>query len=51
MNVAAMALVALLVLAEKTLPIGRRVSQLVGVVLVAVGLAIVVAPGLLRTTM
>jgi predicted metal-binding membrane protein len=51
MNVAATALVALLVLAEKTLPIGRRISQLVGVVLVAVGLAIVVAPGLLPTTM
>jgi predicted metal-binding membrane protein len=51
MNVAAMALVALLVLAEKTLPVGRRISQLVGVVLVAVGLAIVLVPGLLPTTM
>jgi predicted metal-binding membrane protein len=51
MNVAAMAVVALLVLAEKTLPVGRRISQLVGVVLVAVGLAIVLLPGLLPTTM
>jgi predicted metal-binding membrane protein len=51
MNVAAMALVALLVLAEKTLPLGRRVSQLIGVALVAVGLLIVVAAGLLQTTM
>ena len=51
MNVAAMAGVALLVLAEKTLPVGRRISQLVGVVLVAVGLAIVLLPGLLPTTM
>jgi predicted metal-binding membrane protein len=51
MNVAAMALVALLVLAEKTLPVGRRISQLVGVALVTVGLAIVLVPGLLPTTM
>ena len=51
MNVAAMAVVALLVLAEKTLPVGRRISQLVGVVLVAVGLVIVLLPGLLPTTM
>jgi len=51
MNVAAMAVVALLVLAEKTLPVGRRISQLVGVVLVGVGLAIVFSPGLLPTTM
>jgi predicted metal-binding membrane protein len=51
MNVAAMAVVALLVLAEKTLPVGRRVSQLVGVMLTAVGLAIVLLPGLLPTTM
>jgi len=51
MNVAAMAVVALLVLAEKTLPVGRRVSQLVGVALIAVGLAIVLLPGLLPTTM
>lgn len=51
MNVAAMAVVALLVLAEKTLPVGRRISQLVGVVLVAVGVAIVLLPGLLPTTL
>jgi len=51
MNVAAMAVVALLVLAEKTLPVGRRLSQAVGVALIAVGLAIVLLPGLLPTTM
>jgi len=51
MNVAAMAVVALLVLAEKTLPIGRRVSQLVGAVLVSIGIAIVLVPGLLPTPM
>ena len=51
MNVAAMAVVALLVLAEKTLPVGRRISQLVGVVLVPVGLVIVLLPRLLPTTM
>jgi predicted metal-binding membrane protein len=51
MNVAAMAVVALLVLAEKTLPVGRRISQFVGVVLVAVGLGILLVPGLLPTTL
>jgi len=51
MNVAAMAVVALLVLAEKTLPVGQRISQLIGVALIGVGLAIVFSPGLLPTTM
>jgi predicted metal-binding membrane protein len=51
MNVAAMAAVALLVLAEKTLPVGRRISQLVGVVLVGMGFTIVILPSLLPTTM
>jgi hypothetical protein len=46
-----MAVVALLVLAVRTLPIGRRVSQAIGVALVVGGLAIVLAPGLLPTTM
>jgi predicted metal-binding membrane protein len=51
MNVAAMAAVALLVLAEKTLPVGRRISQLIGVVLITLGFAIILSPGLLPTTM
>jgi hypothetical protein len=51
MNVAAMAIVALLVFAEKTLPVGRRLSQTVGVALTTVGRAIVLPPGLLPTTM
>ncbi len=51
MNIAAMAVVALLVLAEKTLPVGRRISQLIGIALIAVGLAIVLLPSLLPTTM
>jgi predicted metal-binding membrane protein len=51
MNIAAMGVVALLVLAEKALPVGRRLGQLVGVALIAVGLAIVLLPGLLPTTM
>jgi len=46
-----MAVVALLVLAEKTVPVGRRISQLVGVALILVGLAIVLLPGLLPTAM
>ncbi len=51
MNVAAMAIVALLVLAEKALPVGRRLSQTVGVALTTVGVAIVLLPDLLPTTM
>ena len=51
MNVAAMAVVALLVLAEKTLPVGRRLDQLVGFLLIGVGLSIVLLPSLLPTTM
>jgi predicted metal-binding membrane protein len=51
MNVAAMAAVALLVLAEKTLPIGRRLSWALGGVLIAVGSAVIALPALLPTTM
>ena len=51
MNVAAMAAVALLVLAEKTLPIGRRLSWAVGGLLIVVGLGVIAVPALLPTTM
>jgi len=49
MNVAAMAVLALLIYAEKTLPMGRRVAQLAAVALVAYGVLVIVAPGMLPT--
>src|SRR5690349_11472667 len=49
MNVAAMAVLALLIYAEKILPMGRRIAQLAAVVLVAYGILVIVAPGTLPT--
>jgi predicted metal-binding membrane protein len=47
MNVAAMAAAALFVLAEKTLPIGRRLGQAGGAVLMGAGAVIIAVPGFL----
>jgi predicted metal-binding membrane protein len=41
MNVAAMALVTVLIYAEKSLPIGRQISQIAGVGLIAYGVLVV----------
>ena len=49
MNVAAMALVTVLIYAEKSLPIGRQISQIVGVGLIAYGVLVVLVPGALPT--
>ncbi len=49
MNVAAMAVLALLIYAEKTLPAGRRIAQLAAIALVAYGVLVVVAPETLPT--
>jgi hypothetical protein len=49
MSVAAMAILALLIYAEKTLPAGRRIAQLAAVALVAYGVIVIVAPGMLPT--
>jgi predicted metal-binding membrane protein len=50
-NVAAMALITLLIFAEKSLPIGRTVGRVAAVALVAYGLLVVVMPELLPTAM
>lgn len=49
MNVAAMAAAAVLVLAEKTLPLGRRLSRGIGVLLMAGGTLVMLVPALLPT--
>jgi predicted metal-binding membrane protein len=51
MNIALLALVTLLIFAEKSLPFGRRVSQLAAIALVAYGILILVMPGTLPTMM
>lgn len=49
MNVAAMALVTVLIYAEKSLPIGRQLGYIAGVGLVAYGVLVVLVPGALPT--
>jgi predicted metal-binding membrane protein len=50
-NVAAMALITVLIFAEKSLPIGQTVGRAAAVVLVAFGLLVLVMPELLPTAM
>lgn len=49
MNIAAMAVLTLLIYGEKALPAGRRLARLAAVALVIYGLAVMVSPGLLPT--
>lgn len=51
MNVAAMAVITLLVFAEKSLPGGRRMSEIVSAALIAYGALVVIMPRLLPTAM
>jgi predicted metal-binding membrane protein len=51
MNVAAMALITVLIFAEKSLPIGRRISQVVATALVVYGVLVLVMPDALPTMM
>lgn len=51
MNVAAMALITLLIFAEKSLPIGPRLSQVAALALIAYGTLVVLFPEALPTTM
>lgn len=50
MNVAAMAVIALVVFGEKCLPGGHRIARVAAVVLVVYGLVVVVTPSALPTT-
>jgi predicted metal-binding membrane protein len=49
MNVAAMAVITLLIFAEKALPIGPRIAQVVAVVLIAYGALVMFLPASLPT--
>jgi predicted metal-binding membrane protein len=49
MNVAAMAAITLLILAEKVFPRGRLIASVFGVFLIGYGVAVVVMPKLLPT--
>jgi predicted metal-binding membrane protein len=44
MNLAWMAVLAVLILFEKGLPFGQRVSQVIGVALIAIGIVLIAAP-------
>src|SRR5919206_281827 len=49
MNVAAMALVTLLIFAEKTLPAGRPIARVAGVALAVYGITVLAVPKVLPT--
>jgi len=49
MNVAVLAVVTVLIFAEKSLPLGQRVAQLAALLLIAYGVLVVVVPGTLPT--
>ena len=49
MNLAAMAVVTVLIFAEKSLPLGQRIAQLAALALIAYGALVVVVPGILPT--
>ena len=51
MNVAAMALITILIFAEKSLPMGRRMGQVAALILIAYGALVVVVPDVLPTMM
>jgi predicted metal-binding membrane protein len=51
MNVAAMAVITVLIFAEKSLPGGARIGQVAGLALIAYGAAVVLVPELLPTSM
>ena len=49
MNVAMLAVVTVLIFAEKSLPLGQRIAQLAALLLIAYGVLVVVVPGTLPT--
>jgi predicted metal-binding membrane protein len=49
MNVAAMAVVTVLIFAEKSLPLGQRIAQVAALVLIVYGVLVVVMPSVLPT--
>jgi predicted metal-binding membrane protein len=51
MNVAAMAVITVLIFAEKSLPFGKRISQIAALALIAYGVVAVIVPVALPTYM
>jgi predicted metal-binding membrane protein len=51
MNIAVMALLTALIFAEKSVPLGRQISQIAGVALIAYGVLVMLVPALLPTGM
>jgi predicted metal-binding membrane protein len=51
MNIAVMALLTALIFAEKSVPLGRQISQIAGVALISYGVLVVLVPALLPTGM
>jgi predicted metal-binding membrane protein len=51
MNIAALALLTALIFAEKVLPVGRQVSVIAGIALIAYGALVIVSPSFLPGTM
>lgn len=49
MNVAAMAVVTILIFAEKSFPMGHRIAQVAALLLIAYGVLVIVVPGALPT--
>lgn len=49
MNVAAMAVVTILIFAEKSFPMGQRIAQVAALLLIAYGVLVIVMPGTLPT--
>jgi predicted metal-binding membrane protein len=49
MNVAAMAVITLLIFAEKSLPVGKQIAHVAALVMVAYGLLVIFVPGALPT--
>ena len=47
MNIAVMALLTVLIFAEKSFPLGRQISQITGVALISYGVLVVLVPALL----
>ncbi len=51
MNIAVMALLTALIFAEKSVPLGRQISQITGIVLILYGMLVVLVPAALPTGM
>jgi predicted metal-binding membrane protein len=51
MNIAVMALLTVLIFAEKAFPLGRQISQIAGVALIVYGVVVIFVPAALPAAM